>query len=195
MEKRVGILGGTFDPIHIGHLIIGQEIMLACQLDSVIFMPSGEPPHKHTPEMAAAEDRAQMVELAVRDYPSFALSRFELTRPGKSYTVDTLRELRQEMGSKAEPILIIGADNAVEMGQWCNPEEVLELSQVVVAERPGFERDRIEPRFKTKMHFVETPLLDISSTLIRQRVKQGKSISFFVPDAVDAYIKNNGLYL
>ena len=193
MTKRVGIFGGTFDPIHIGHLIIGQEIMLQCALDRVVFMPSGEPPLKRS--MASAEDRARMVSLAVRDYPEFELSRFELSRPGKSYTIDTLRHLRRDMGEDTEIFLIIGADNAVEMGDWFDPEGVLDLAHVIVAERPGFERARVDPVFKSKMRFVETPLLDISSTAIRERVRTKRPISFFVPDAVADYIITQGLYL
>ena len=193
MTKRVGIFGGTFDPIHIGHLIIGQEIMLQCALDRVVFMPAGEPPLKRT--MASAEDRAMMVSLAVRDYPGFELSRFELSRPGKSYTIDTLRHLRRNMSENPKIFLIIGADNAVEMGDWFDPEGVLDLAPVLVAERPGFERARVDPAFQSRMQFVETPLLDISSTSIRERVRTRKPISFLVPDAVADYIRTQGLYL
>lgn len=193
MAKRVGIFGGTFDPIHIGHLIIGQEIMLQCALDRVVFMPSGDPPLKHT--MTSAEDRAMMVSLAVRDYPGFELSRFELSRPGKSYTIDTLRHLSRNMSENPKIFLIIGADNAVEMGDWFDPEGVLDLAHVLVAERPGFERARVDPAFQSRMQFVETPLLDISSTAIRARVRTRKPISFLVPDAVADYIRTQGLYL
>ena len=193
MTKRVGIFGGTFDPIHIGHLVIGQEIMLQCTLDRVVFMPSGDPPLKHT--MTSAEDRAVMVSLAVRDYPGFELCRFELSRPGKSYTIDTLRSLRRNMGENTKLFLIIGADNAVEMGDWFDPEGVLDIAHVLVAERPGFERARVDPTFKSRMQFVETPLIDISSTAIRERVRTGRPISFFVPDAVADYIRTQGLYL
>ncbi len=193
MAKRVGIFGGTFDPIHIGHLIIGQEIMLQCALDRVVFMPSGDPPLKHT--MTSAEDRAMMVSLAVRDYPGFELSRFELSRPGKSYTIDTLRHLRRNMSKNPKIFLIIGADNAVEMGDWFDPEGVLDLAHVLVAERPGFERARVDPAFQSRMQFVETPLIDISSTAIRERVRTRKPISFLVPDAVADYIRTQELYL
>ena len=193
MTKRVGIFGGTFDPIHIGHLIIGQEIMLQCALDRVVFMPSGDPPLKRT--MASAEDRAMMVSLAVRDYPGFELSRFELSRPGKSYTIDTLRHLRRNMSENPKIFLIIGADNAVEMGEWFNPEGVLDLAHVLVAERPGFGRERVDPAFQSRMQFVKTPLLDISSTAIRERVRTRRPISFLVPDAVVDYIRTQGLYL
>ncbi len=191
----MGIFGGTFDPIHVGHLIVAQDIMLHCALERVVFMPSGEPPHKRNPDMASAEDRAMMVGLAVRDYPGFELSRFEVSRPGKSYTVDTLRHLRRNMGEDTKLFLIIGADNAVDMGEWCDPQGVLELAHVLVAERPGFDRARIDPAFRSLMQFVETPLMDISSTAIRERVRNKKPISFFVPHAVADYIGTHGLYL
>lgn len=158
-------------------------------------MPSGEPPHKYNLEMAPAEDRAMMVSLAVRDYPGFELSRFESSRPGKSYTIDTLRHLRRNMGEDTKIFLIIGADNAVEMGDWLDPVGVLNLAHVLVAERPGFERECVNPAFKSKMQFVETPLLDISSTAIRERVRTKRPISFLVPDAVADYIRTHGLYL
>ena len=194
-SMRVGIFGGTFDPIHLGHLIIAQEMMLHCALNRVVFMPSGEPPHKRNPEMASAKDRAMMVELAVRDYPGFAPSRFELSRPGKSYTIDTLRHWRQDMGEDTKLFLIIGADNAVDMGAWCNPKGVLDLAQVLVADRPGFDRARIDPAFKSLMRFVQTPLIDISSTAIRDRVRNKKPISLWVPEAVENYIQTHGLYV
>ena len=167
--------------------------MLQCALDRVVFMPSGDPPLKHT--MTSAEDRAMMVSLAVRDYPGFELSRFELSRPGKSYTIDTLRHLRRNMSENPKIFLIIGADNAVEMGDWFDPEGVLDLAHVLVAERPGFERARVDPAFQSRMQFVETPLIDISSTAIRERVRTRKPISFLVPDAVADYIRTQGLYL
>jgi nicotinate-nucleotide adenylyltransferase len=144
--------------------------------------------------MASAEDRAHMVDLAIEGYPGFELSRFELSRPGKSYTVDTLRDFRYEIGCDIALFLIIGADNAVEMGDWCKPEEVLELAQVLVVERPGFPRDRIQALYQSKMQFVETPLLDIASTTIRHRVRAGKPIRFFVPDPVVEYIEAQALY-
>lgn len=195
MARRIGIFGGTFDPIHLGHLIIAQEMMLHCALNRVVFMPSGEPPHKRNQGMASAKDRAAMVELAVRDYPGFALSRFELSRPGKSYTINTLRHLRRGMGEDAKLFLMIGADNAVDMGTWCNPQGVLALAQVLVAARPGFDHSRIDPAFKAKMRFVQTPLINISSTAIRARVQEKKPIAFWVPEAVADYIQTQGLYV
>lgn len=194
MTGRVGIYGGTFDPIHFGHLLIGQEVFLQSGLDHLIFMPSGIPPHKAYEGMATAQDRAEMVRLALNDHPEFTLSLFELNRPQKSYTVDTLRDLRLELGDGCDLFLIIGADNAVDMRSWFDPEGVLDLAHVLVADRPGFDRNRIDPALKPKMSFVETPLLEISSTVIRRRVKTGLPIQFWVPDAVCDYIDAHQLY-
>lgn len=194
MTRRIGILGGTFDPVHLGHLIVGQEVLTRCALDEMLLMPSGEPPHKAYPEMASAPDRAEMVRLALADHPVMTLSRFEVERPGKSYTVHTLRTLREYFGAQVALFLVIGADNAVEMRSWCNPEGVLDLAQVVVASRPGFDVGRIDPVLRKQMQFVETPLLEIASTQIRRRVQQGAPIRFWVPDAVAQYIDRRGLY-
>jgi nicotinate-nucleotide adenylyltransferase len=194
MTGRVGIYGGTFDPIHMGHLLVGQEVFLQCQLDHLIFMPSGIPPHKQYSGMATAQDRAEMVRLALDDHDKFSVSLFELERAGKSYTVDTLRTLRNEMGNGVSLFLIIGADNAVDMRSWHNPEGVLDLAQVLVAERPHFDREGIDPILKAKMQFVKTPLLEISSTVIRERVRMGWPIRYWVPNAVIEYIETHNLY-
>jgi len=194
MTGRVGIYGGTFDPIHIGHLLVGQEVFLQCELDHLLFMPSGVPPHKQYAGMASAKDRAEMVRLALDGQEHFTVCLYELEREGKSYTVDTLQGLKEELPSSAELFLIIGADNAVDMRSWYNPEAVLNMAQVLVAERPGFVRDRIDPVLKAKMQFVQTPLLEISSTEIRQRVQLQRPIRYWVPDAVAQYIFSHNLY-
>jgi len=194
MTGRVGIYGGTFDPIHMGHLLVGQEVFLQCQLDHLVFMPSGIPPHKQYSGMASAQDRAEMVRLALDGRDKFSVSLFELERAGKSYTVDTLCTLRKDMGDEGALFLIIGADNAVDMRSWHNPEGVLDLAQVLVAERPGFDRTDIDPDLKAKMQFVKTPLLEISSTVIRERVKMGWPIHYWVPNAVVEYIASHHLY-
>lgn len=192
--SRIGIMGGTFDPIHMGHLIVAQEVLHQCQLDQMLVMPSGEPPHKQYVDMASAEDRAEMVRLAIADHPKLVLSRFELQRPGKSYTVNTLRDLRKELNTQVALFLVIGADNAVDMRSWCNPEGVLEMAQVVVVARPGFDAGRVDGALKQKMTFVQTPLLEISSTEIRRRIKKNLSIRYWVPDAVGHYISTHNLY-
>ena len=194
MGRRIGILGGTFDPIHIGHLIIGQEILYRCGLERMVFIPSADPPHKQYPEMATAEARAKMVELAVACNPLFELSRMELDRPGKSYTVETLRTLRRSLESDAGLYLVIGADNAVEMSTWHDPDGVLALADVVVVDRPGCDLRRVDPGLARQMTFIEIPLLEISSTDIRVRLKAGRPIRYLEPKQVARYIEAHGLY-
>ena len=188
-------MGGSFDPVHIGHLIIGQEILYRCGLERMVFIPSADPPHKQYPEMAPAEARAKMVELAVACNPLFELSRMELDRPGKSYTVETLRTLRRGLESDAGLYLVIGADNAVEMSTWHDPEGVLTLADVVVVGRPGCDLRRVDPGLARQMTFIEIPLLEISSTDIRARLKAGRPIRYLAPKRVARFIEAHGLYL
>jgi nicotinate-nucleotide adenylyltransferase len=195
MGRRIGILGGTFDPVHIGHLIVGQEVQTRCNLDRVLFVPAAEPPHKNRNDLASAEDRTEMVRLAILDNPAFELSRIEVDRKGISYTVETLRLFREQFGSETSLFLIIGADNALEMSTWCDPSGVLDLAQVTVVARPEFDRQSIGSALAEKMTFLETPLLDISATEIRRRVKVGHPISYLVPERVVTYIQERGLYL
>ena len=194
MGRRIGILGGTFDPIHLGHLIVGQEVLDRCNLEMLIFLPSGEPPHKQYPEMASAESRLEMVKLAIAESPWFDVSLVEVDRPGKSYTVETLRILRQDLGEDTEILLAIGADNAVDMPTWLEPESVLKLSQVIVLARPGFNQSRVDPFLAEQMEFFETPLFDISSSDIRARVRSGRPIHYLVPPRVEDYIRKQDLY-
>ena len=194
MGRRIGILGGTFDPIHNGHLIIGQEMAWRRGLDRVLFVPSADPPHKAYPEMASAEARVEMVRLAVGDTPMFELSLVELERPGKSYTVDTLRALRAEMGPEVQFSLLLGADSAQDMRTWCDPEGVVRLAHIVVVDRPGFDRSAIDPTLAQHMEVVGAPLLEISSTDIRSRVRSGRPIRYLVPEEVAGFIERQGLY-
>ena len=194
MGGRIGILGGTFDPIHLGHLIIAQEALAHCCLDRVLFVPSADPPHKNAAEMAPAEARARMVALALDGHPRFELCRIELERSGKSYTVETLRQLRGKLGTATEFFLIVGADNAPEMSTWCDPLAVLDLAHVTVMGRPGFLPDDIDKRIAARMRFLETPLIEISSTQIRFRIRTGMPIRYWVPETVARYIETRRLY-
>ena len=135
-----------------------------------------------------------MVKLDVAEDLKFSVRLFELEKSGKSYTVDTLKKFREKMVPDGSLFLIIGADNAVDMTSWHLPETVLSLAQVLVAERPGFDRGKVDPGLRTKMTFVRTPLLEISSTAIRDRVKKGQSIRYWVPDAVREYVSTHTLY-
>ncbi|MDA0748202.1 MAG: nicotinate-nucleotide adenylyltransferase [bacterium] len=194
MGGGTGILGGTFDPIHAGHLIIAQEVLDQCCLDRVVFVPCADPPHKQIQKMTPALMRAEMVELAVSDNPRFEVSRIELERPGKSYTIETLRQFRRLWGPGVLLHLIIGADNAVELSTWCDPRGVLDLAQVTVAARPDFNQEDVDPVFAQHMRFVQTPLLQISSTDIRRRFREGRSVRYLVPLGVEEYMKRQKLY-
>ena len=195
MGGRIGILGGTFDPIHLGHLIIAQEALAQCCLDRVLFVPSADPPHKNAADVAPADARVRMVALALDRQPRFELCPIELERTGKSYTVETLRQLRGKLGSATEFYLIIGADNAPEMSTWCDPQGVLDLAHVTVMGRPGFLPDDVDRRIAARMRFLQTPLVEISSTQIRSRIRSGRPIRYWVPDKVARYIKAHRLYV
>lgn len=190
---RLGIIGGTFDPIHTGHVLLALFSMERLSLDQVLFIPAADPPHKEArPDTAAAEDRWVMVERAIEGFSGFEASRIELERPGKSYTVDTLRQLRAER-PHSEFYLIIGEDNVAQMAAWHDPRGILELCTVVAGSRvvSGAQADaeltrRIVP--------VETPVFQISSTEIRRRLAEGRPVRYLVPERVEAYIRARGLY-
>ncbi|MEA4902310.1 nicotinate-nucleotide adenylyltransferase [Desulfitobacterium sp.] len=199
-RKRLGIMGGTFDPIHYGHLVAAEMARNEFALERVIFIPTGIPPHKRGRKITCSEYRYAMVSLAIADNELFDISRIELDRMGLTYTVDTLR-LMQEQYSDFELYFITGADAFREIFTWHNPNEVLALTQFIGASRPGFDADtflkRIQqeyPEFYARMHSLEVPALAISSTDIRARVKKGQSIRYLLPEPVRLYIKEKGLY-
>ncbi len=194
-RRKVGIFGGTFDPIHAGHLITAQEVLTKCGLEKVIFVPSADPPHKERRPLTRAGDRLRMVSLAVEGDPRFSVSSIELERPGKSYTVDTLRQMRESFGPDVELCFIIGADNVPEMRTWKEPERIFDLTEVIVATRTGFEPHSLDEPFSERMTFISTPEIAISSTEIRRRVKRGQSIRYWVPQEVERYIAEKELYV
>lgn len=191
---RIGVYGGTFDPIHQGHLIIAESIREDFNLDKVVFIPAAAPPHKDSPQMTKVGARLKMVELAIADNPYFEISKIEIQRGGISYTVDTVRTLRAYYPSTAELFLLIGADSLIELPTWKTPKELFNLCQVLVLPRPGFEINKAEERFRKKATLAKTPLIEICSTDIRRRVKEGKSIRYLVPPAVGEFIQKEGLY-
>ena len=191
---RIGIFGGTFDPIHLGHLIAAREIQYQEDLDSVVFIPSAIPPHKVYEGMASPEDRSRMVDLAIQGNPRFQACSIELERGGTSYTVDTLKALRAKLGSQAGLYLIIGADNVSEIRTWCRPEKIIDLCTVLVASRPDADFSKANERLMRRMRFVDTPLIQVSSTEIRNRVRRGDPIRYLVPASVEKYIRNKNLY-
>jgi len=194
--RKLGVLGGAFDPIHYGHLQIAEEARERFALDAVLFMPAGEPPHKPRGQ-ASAEKRFLLAELATANNPRFAVSRLEIDRPGPSYTADTLEALREQY-PEVELYLIIGADMAMDFPTWRDPARILSLARLVAATRPGVPEDRLRRHLATPaMRGVEllvAPGLAISSTELRQRVREGKSLRYLTPDAVIEFIEKEGLY-
>lgn len=191
---KIGLFGGTFDPIHLGHLVVADEIRARCGLDKVVLAPSACPPHKVEACVASAQDRTAMVRLAIRGHSCFALSTIELDREGPSYTVDTLRALRSVWGPGTQIFFIIGQDNVAEIASWRAPEEILRLCTVTVASRPGTPAKPIDPALAQRMTFVPVPPIEVSSTDIRRRIRCGEPFRYLVPPAVGAYILRHGLY-
>ena len=190
---RIGVFGGSFDPIHIGHLAIAQEALWQCRLDVVLFVVAGCPPHKKEPE-ALTEHRLKMVEMAIKAEPHFYPSRMEIERGGASYTAETLRELRREF-PEAVFFLIVGADSAIDFSTWKDPEAVIKMANVLVAPRPGFDLSKIEPRLQGTAEVFQAPTLELSSTMIRARLRESKPIRFLVPETVERYIQEHRLYM
>lgn len=185
----VGLLGGSFDPVHHGHLIVARAAAEQLRLREVRFMPAREQPFKQGRHGASAAQRAAMIELAIAGEPALALERAELDRPGPSYTVDTLRALRdREPG--LEPVLLIGADAASDLPAWKEPEVLLRLARVVVFARAGHASSEIPGIWRT----IDVPAIEISATGIRERIRAGQSIRYLVPDVVADYIAAHGLY-
>ena len=195
----LGVLGGTFDPIHHGHLVAAQEAWWQLSLEKVLFVPAGLPPHKRGRRVSDAAHRLRMVELAIAGKPHFAVSRVDLERHGPSFTLDTLLLLRKEVGPEETLYFIEGADSLADILQWHRPQGILELCELAVVRRPGVTIDlaKLEarlPGLASKVHWVEMPWLDISSSDIRSRVKQGRPITYLVPDSVEAYVSELALY-
>jgi nicotinate-nucleotide adenylyltransferase len=189
-------MGGTFDPIHYGHLLAAEEARVAMSLASVVFVPTGNPPHKSYPEMASAEDRFCMTLLATGGNPFFGATRIETDRQGNSYTAETLQRMRG-LYPDAEFYLITGEDAAMDLPMWKDPQEIVSLARLVVVSRPGGFHGRLGelPReIRESIHVLGTALLDISATDIRERVSSGRSARYLLPDDVLAYIYKRGLY-
>jgi nicotinate-nucleotide adenylyltransferase len=202
-KRRLGVFGGTFDPIHLGHLVIAQEAAVRLRLERVLFVPTGQPPHKALTSISSAGQRHRMVEVAIADNSCFALSTAELHRPGPSYTIDTLAQLRVEYGADAALYLIMGGDMVYDLPEWRDPAEIVrQVAGIAALHRPGYgfapervaELEQQLPGLGAALHPLEGPLLDISATQIRARVRQGMPIRYLVPDGVAAFIHEHGLY-
>ncbi len=193
--KKIGLLGGTFDPIHNGHLIISEFLRDDLKLDEIWFIPVGIHPLKDNVGISKAGERLKMLELAVADNPYFKTCKIELSREGVSYTVDTLHLLEQTYRNISPWFYyFIGMDNVNELPRWKEPLEILKICQLVAFGRPGFKPADSVKEFIPHIRFVNVPLLEISSTIIRRRVREGRSIKYLVPDDVSAYIEEQDLY-
>src|SRR4030042_2900442 len=203
-HKKIGIMGGTFNPIHHGDLVTAQEELSQFKLDMVIFIPTGDPPHKMENEVASAEDRYIMTVIATSSNSNFFVSRMEIDRRGKSYTIDTVRQLKKIYGSRSLLYFITGADAILEILTWKNTDEIVPLCKFIAATRPGYNLSRIEDLRKrlfsnagaadNKIYIMELPALSISSTDIRNRVRHNRPIDYLLPEGVSNYILKHGLY-
>ena len=195
---RIGILGGTFNPPHLAHLVCAQEAHRELGLDRVLFVPASIPPHKPVEAEPGSHHRLEMCRLAIDGDDRFAVSDLELHREGPSYTVDTLKELSSQSPTN-ELFLILGGDIAAGLPQWREPERVLELATVAIARRRGTARGTVQRaldqlRGGDRARFFAMPRIGISSTMVRRRVRAGQPIRYFVPDGVLEYIETHGLY-
>jgi nicotinate-nucleotide adenylyltransferase len=199
--KRIGIMGGTFNPVHKGHLALAKAAKEEYALDQIIFIPSGTPPHKALGNVIDKNERYKMVKLAVKGFRSYSVSRIEMDRPGYSYAIDTFRLLKKKFGTRAKLFYIMGLDSINEILEWRKPLELFQLCEFIVGTRPGtklriFRRlVKFPPLQKEvdKIHLLELKE-NVSASEIRERLSAGKPAGRFLPAAVETYIKNKGLY-
>lgn len=216
--KRVGIFGGTFDPPHLGHLILAEEIREAFDLAEIYFMPCNQPPHKDREDLTDAQHRFAMVVAATLHNPAFVASPIEVNRPGKSYSIDTVRELQEAMGEEIELVFVTGLDAFLDIETWEGFEQLLDLCHVIVVSRPGHGFDEVSklpdwiqertidlrendtppadrfPQEGRRIFLSDSVHLDLSSTDIRERIAAGTSVRYKVPGEVERYIRSHGLY-
>ena len=197
---KLGVFGGTFDPVHVGHLMVAEDARVELGLDTVLFITAGEPWLKDGWPLSAAHHRVEMVRRAVLDNPGFRESSMEVDRPGPSYSVDTLEALREGLAGDGDLFLLVGLDALRELTQWHRPERIFELSTVVGIARPGAEkidRDALDPidlQAGQDVVILDKLLVNVSSSDIRSRVSAGQSIRYLVPETVEEYISEHGLY-
>ncbi|MER3416298.1 MAG: nicotinic acid mononucleotide adenylyltransferase [Gemmataceae bacterium] len=188
---RVGVFGGSFDPVHWAHLVIAEQAREQVALDRVLFVPAARPPHKQTQPLSTFAHRATMLRLAIAGHLAFEVSEVEKDRPGPSYTVATLEDLRR-CHPEADLFLILGGDSLRDFPNWREPERIASMATLVAAPRPGYLVQSL-PNW-VRLQEIQVPLLEISSTDIRKRVASGRSIRYLVPRAVECYIEAHGLY-
>jgi len=190
---RIGVLGGTFDPIHIAHLLLAEQAREQLQLDRVLFIPAGDPWRKAHRKVAPAKDRLAMTRLAIAGEAGFEVDDCEVTRDGPTYTADTLRDLRGRLGPDGELFLLLGEDALADLPFWHDPEGIAEQATIVVAPRGGAVLPEL-PFDAERVVRIEMPYLEISSTDLRERARHGRSLRYLVPDAVAAYIREHKVY-
>jgi len=217
---NLGLLGGSFNPVHNGHLAIARQTREALELDQILFIPTSQPPHKPNASLAPAQDRYEMARLAIASDPSFAISDVEIRRPGKSYSIDTIRLLQQEYGAQTQLFFLIGLDAFLDFPSWRDPQTLLELCQFVVLSRPGLSFrslstvpllppipypsladldagriSRIEaPLGKQRLTYLKLPPCPVSASDIRSRIRQGFTVANLLPPLVESYILQHHLY-
>lgn len=199
--KKVGIMGGTFNPIHNAHLILAQEAYYQFELDKVLFMPTKNPPHKKKQDLASDEHRKNMISVAINENPNFELSTFEMDREGTTYTAETLR-LLHHMDKDTEYYFILGGDSLMNITSWREPEAIFSMATIVAAARNGFTKTEIdkqcsmlEREYHATIFRLEIPTIEISSKFIRERCASNESIRYYVPETVFEYINQHKLYM
>ena len=198
---NIGILGGTFDPIQLAHLAVAEEVRVRLDLAEIIFVPAGRPWLKANSPIAVAEHRAQMVRLAIAGKPYFKLSTVEIDRAGPSYSVDTVAELQGQLGAGDELFFILGWDSLAELPQWHEPARLIEMCYLVAVPRVGYSRPNLKklkaaiPSISQRVTLLDTPKIDISASVIRDRVARGLSVRHLVSEPVNRYIKEHKLYI
>ncbi len=198
---NIGVLGGTFDPIHSGHLILAEEVRARLNLAEILFVPAGQPWMKVDGPISPAEHRVEMVRLAIADKPCFKLSTMEIERAGSTYTIDTIAKLKAQLGSEDELFFILGWDNLAELPRWRQSSRLITMCRLVAVPRPGYPLPDLKtlgagiPGLSQRVTLMDRPEIDISASAIRDRVARGLSIHRLVPEPVERYIKEHKLYL
>ncbi|MCZ6681248.1 MAG: nicotinate-nucleotide adenylyltransferase [Candidatus Poribacteria bacterium] len=191
---KIGIMGGTFNPIHYAHLLSAEQVRDGLSYDKILFIPSARPPHKDLRDIIHPEHRYQMTCLATADNPYFEVSRIELDRVGPSYAIQTFKELQAFYGEGCELAWIMGADSLIDFKIWKDFDELLDICHFIATTRPNYRFDEVPPELRNRIQFFSITAFDISATEIRERIRAGRSIRYIVPNAVAAYIERHQLY-